>query len=415
MARSKKPSPTEGAARKIGIWRMVILAAFGLVGALGAFALAVSGVTRVKNPAAALALMPNEGTALATRADQLFFANPQKPPREARAMAAAALRQQAINPKALRLLGYYSDLQGDNAKASQYVLMAQKLSRREAGAQLWLIEAEAREGDAPQALVHYDIALRTKPDIQAILFPRLLSAIEDPAIRAELKPYIRAKDGWGGNFLFFANANSKNLPVLVDLIAETGGLADQEDAKNQALGLLQRLVNEQYFADARRLYLRMPGAKPARMTSAAFDRSDRDSSFGPMGWQMIDDPDAGGGFTGKNDDGPAMLSVFANSATTRPVASRLLYLKPGNYNFASQLASIDRGDGGFLRWQLRCLSDKGGPTIWTLDSINMTTKARLAIPDSCTVQLLSLIVSGGRGQTGLEATVSRVSITADGN
>ncbi len=410
MARPKRTNPLIAALRSAGIARIILLSVLGLVGAWFAAILALSGVARTKAPQTALALLPGESTALAYQADLLLFANPQKPPKAVKTLAMAALRTQAINPRALRLLGYYADIEGDPAKAEKYVRMAERLSRREAGAQMWLIEASARRNDNAQALVHYDIVLRTKPDTQTILFPRLLNAIEDREIRTALKPYIRARYGWGEAFLSYANANSKNLPALTDLVVETGGLVDAKSAKSQELALLGRLVSEQYFADARRLFLQMPGAKAARMTSAAFDISDRDARFGPMGWQLLDDPDAGGGFTGKAGEKQITLSLFANSGTTRPVATKLLYLKPGDYMFSARLASLDRGEGGFLRWQLRCPGNAGGAPLWTVDSINASLRATFAVPASCPVQFLDLIASGGKGQTGLEATVASVSV-----
>ena len=409
MARPKKSNVLLATLRSIGIARILIFTALGLAGAWFAAALAISGVARIKAPQAALLAFPNESTALAARADQLFFANPKNPPREVELLARRAIENQAINAKALRVLGYVIDAKGDTEMAEKYVRMAAKLSRREPGAQLWLIEASARKGDVAQTLVHYDIALRTKPDTQTILFPRLVNAIEDREIRIALKPYIRAQNGWAPAFLFFANTNSKNLSALVDLVVETGGLVDAESAKGQELGLLARLVAEGLFADARRLYLQIPGAKPSRLASAAFDNSDRDARFGPVGWQLLDDPDAGGGFLGKTGDRQTMLSIFANSATTRPVATKLLYLKPGKYLLSARLANLDRGDGGFLRWQLRCPA-MDGPPAWTIDSINASLRAELVVPANCPVQFLDLIASGGKGQTGLEATIASVSV-----
>jgi hypothetical protein len=413
MARASKSHLMMARFRNIGFVRIAFCTLIGLIGAWFALALAISGVTRIKAPQAALAFMPSESTALASQADQLFFASPKNPPPAVSQLALKALEEQAINAKALRILGYAADARGDGAEAERFVRMAARLSRREPGAQLWLIEASARKAYVAQTLIHYDIALRTKPDTQTLLFPRLLSAIEDQEIRTALKPYIRADNGWATAFLFFANSNSKNLPALVDLIVETGGLADVESAKSHELDLLSRLIAQNFFNEARRLYLQMPGARPARLTSAAFDASDRDARFGPMGWQLLDDPDAGGGFGGKAGKRLTSLSIFANSATTRPVASKLLYLKPGSYIFSVRLSNLDRGDGGFLRWQLRCPAIPAAP-VWTIDSINSSLRASFNIPTNCPVQFLDLIASGGKGQTGLEAMVASVAITPGG-
>jgi tetratricopeptide (TPR) repeat protein len=413
MARASKRNLMITRVREVGFVRIAFCTILGFAGAWFALELAISGITRIKAPQVALALMPRESMALASQGDQLFFASPKNPPPEASQLALRALKEQAINAKALRILGYIADARGESAKAESYVRMAARLSRREPGAQLWLIEASARSGDIAQTIIHYDIALRTKPDTQTILFPRLLAGIEDPKIRTALKPYIRGDNDWAAGFLFFANSNSKNLPALVDLVIETGGIGDAETAQIQELGLLSRLIGDSFFNEARRLYLQLPDAKAARLTNARFETSDRDAQFGRMGWQLIDDPDAGGSFTGKAGEHQTSLAIFANSATTRPVASKLLYLKPGSYLFDARLSNLNRGDGGFLRWQLRCPAIPAAP-VWTIDSINASLRASFSIPANCPVQFLDLIASGGKGQTGLEATVASVAITSGG-
>ncbi|WRH76564.1 MAG: hypothetical protein RSE16_03610 [Sphingobium sp.] len=413
MARSKKKTTNWlSRIKAVGVARLLICVIAGLVGTWLALALAISGVTRIKAPAAALSFVASDSVALASRADQMFFASPKAPPPEVTKLAREALANQAINAKALRVLGYVAETKGDSVMAEKYVRMAAKLSRREPGAQLWLIEAAARTGNIPQTLVHYDIALRTKPDTQSILYPRLLSAIDDKDIRTNLKPYIRAGNGWGASFLFFANSNSQNLPALVDLIVETGGLTDPETAKNQELGLLGRLVNEGFFDQARRLYLQLPGARAVRLTSTAFDASDIDDSLGAMGWTVSDDPDVGGAFSRTSGDRQVMLSLFANSATTRTVASKLLYLKPGRYDFRAQLSMVNQGVSGFIKWQLRCPSVPSLGAIWSVQNSARSTSSELSVPVSCPVQYLDLIASGGNGQTGLEATVASVALVA---
>jgi hypothetical protein len=410
MPRYKKSNAIMSYLRSVGWVRIIGLSLLGAIGAWFATALAISGVTRTKAPKSALMFMPMESVALSSHADQLFLANPQNPPPLARKLALAALDEQIVNSKALRILGFYADIDGDKEKAEKLIGMAQKFSRREAGAQLWLIENFVQKNNIKQTLVHYDIALRTKPDIKLILYPRLLDAIEDKEIRAALRPYIRGKNDWAEDFLFFANTNSKNLPALVDLVIETRGLPDKEAGKNQSLGLLSRLVSEKHFFEAQRLYLQIPGAKPGRMTNIAFDSTDRDLHFGSMGWRLIENPDAGGSFTGKPGIENTMLSMFANPGTTSLIAHKLLYLKPHSYKFEAQLSNLDRGDGGFLRWQLRCPSDASGMPLWTIDSINKTFKATFTVPENCPVQFFELLASGGKGQTGLEASLTSLSL-----
>lgn len=411
MGKTKKTWDFMPTLRKIGLIRILIMTVIGLVGAWFTLSLAIAGVTRTRNPPMALMILPRESTALAARADQVFFENPNKPAPAAKALALAALREQAINPKALRLLGYFASLENDLVKAEKLVRMAQRLSRREAGAQLWLIEFAAQKDDTKQALFHFDVVLKTKPETQDLLFPRLLSAIDDASVREALKPYIGADNDWAGSFVSYANAKSTNLPALASLVAETGGVGDRKIAQQQRIDLLARLVGEKYFNEAQALFLKIPGAKPARLTSAALDPSDRDGRFGSMGWQLFNEPDAGGGFNAQTKNSSITFSVFANGSTTRTVARKLLYLRPGSYTFASKLADLDRGDGGFLRWQLSCPAEQNATPIWSVSSISKVTQSGLSVPASCSVQFLDLILSGGKGQIGLEATIASVSVT----
>lgn len=397
--------------RNIGFARIGVCMLLGVAGASFAASLTISGVTRIKAPQVALMAMPSESAALASRADQLFFANPKNPPREVELLARRALENQAINAKALRVLGYVADTKGDPEAAEKYVRMAAKLSRREPGAQLWLIEAAARTGDVSKTLFHYDIALRTKPDTQAILFPRLLLAIEDPKIRGALKPFIHSENSWAGSFFSFANSNSKDLPTLVALVIESGGLKDLPSARSQNLALLGRLVNEGYFREARHLYLQLPRAKAARLQQATFDVTDVDGGAGAVGWTISDDPDVGATFVRTNNERQVVLSVFANAATTKPVTSKLLYLPAGRYDFAAQLSQLDRGDRGYLKWQLRCPTAEALGAFWAIESGQRSVVAPIQIPAACPVQYLDLIVSGGSGQTGLQATIASVSIS----
>jgi hypothetical protein len=405
-----------GMGKRIGHTRILLLLMLGIPGVVASTGLAISGITRTRNPDLALQFLPTESAALAAKADRLFFANPQKPSPLVRSLSLSALRNQALNAKALRLLGYYADTEGNNATAWRYIRMAETISRRETGAQLWLIEASARQGTEKQTLVHYDIALRTKPETQVILFPRLLSAIESEEIRTSLTRYMNAKDGWADDFVEYSNINGKNLPPLVDLIVESGGLRNVKNGPAIELALLNRLVGEKLFTDARRLYLQMPGATAKRLTSADLDSSDLNARFGAVGWQIVEDADAGGSFIERKRERDTSLSVFANPSTTRTVARKLLYLTPGrNYVFVAKLASIDRSGGGFLSWQLTCPLNNSSQPIWTYDSFETDVAATFAVPSDCPVQFLNLVVSGGTGQTGIDATIRAVSVVVAKN
>lgn len=387
--------------------RTIAIGFGGIVGAAHAFMLAVSGVTRTSAPEIAARFMPADGLALANRAEQLVLANPQNPPEDARILAARGLAQLPVNPIALHVLGYYEAAKGNEKRASIYVRLAANQSRRDTLSQLWLIEESVQKGDVREALVHYDLILRVSPEMRTTLYPVLMGALDDRNIRRAMTPYIHSDRDWVQAFLVHAIANSNNLPALVDLRIESGGLSDREAARQQDIDLLQRLMKDKQYQLAQRLYLRLPGAKADRLANPDFDALDRDGRFGPIGWQTISEADSGGGVT-DDSNGRAILPVFASAGTTATVASRILFLTPGRYAFAARLSEVQAGQAGFLRWQLRCAKISGDTVAWTLDSTNSKPAALVTIPGDCLVQFLDVIASGGSGENGMQATIDSV-------
>ena len=181
-----------------------LVAWFSIVGYIAwlSFIHAVANITWQQNPDMALRFVPDHPLALSRKADELF-AEKQDPATLAKveAMAKQSLRGGALNPVAIRLLGYVADVRGDQKKARELMLLSQKVSRRDFGTQLWLIEDAVARGDKKQALYHYDIALRTTPSSFPILLPTLVGALDDPEVRSGLAPYVKAAPGWLPSFL----------------------------------------------------------------------------------------------------------------------------------------------------------------------------------------------------------------------
>lgn len=393
--------------------RTAAITAGGLAAATLTFALAASGVTESRNPVLALRFNPSDSGALAARAEQLLTVQPDDPPAQVRTLAEASLRQQNLNPRALRILGYFVTLHADTTRGRALIMLSERQSRRDTGTQLWLIEDAVQRGDVRQALAHYDIVLRTHPAIYTTLFPVLTQAISNADIRTALAPYIHRDQTWAPLFLAHAAANSTDLPALVDLVLQSGGLKDTAAARAQTRDLLQRLIANKMFATARRLAVGTSGEAAARLTTASFLPSDGVAPADPMAWQVRAEADAGGQFIGRSSKAP-VLSVFANPATVSPVASKLLYLTPGNYKLTAQVTQFQGDEGAELRWRLRCplLAANTGEdrSVWSFTSGRGSVNADIVIPEGCAVQYLDLIGVGGTGSDSMTATVSAISL-----
>jgi hypothetical protein len=167
MPRKRKGNPRFAALRaKSPYYWLKLVAILSITGYLAwlSFIHAVANITWQQNPDMALRFVPDHPLALSRKADELF-AEKQDPATLAKveAMAKQSLRGGALNPVAIRLLGYVADVRGDQKKARELMLLSQKVSRRDFGTQLWLIEDAVARGDKKQALYHYDIAMRTTP------------------------------------------------------------------------------------------------------------------------------------------------------------------------------------------------------------------------------------------------------------
>ena len=410
MPNSRNNNRLKQMAQSIGWPRLVGALGVAIIGGFLVFALAASGVSRANNPQLALMLFPSESVALAGQADQIFFSAPEKKSGAAQELALAAVREQSINPKAIRLLGFIAELNQQPTRAERLVTLSSRLSRREPGAQFWLIEHKARNGSTADTLRHYDALLRTQPASSAVLYPRLLNAIEDKDTRQNLALYMRLNRSWMASFLNFALANSSNVSALNDLIVENGGFPKTAFAQDQTKQLLARLTTEKKFAEAQVLYLSLPSAKAERLLSAGFDRFDANAQFGALGWVIADTADAAFDVEPAATAKRPMLSIRVAPVTTTMIATKLLYLPPGDYRFAAQLARIDMTKNGTLLWQMRCATQNDPTVFWSVGALSKSVSSAFSVPADCPVQMLEIVASGGDGQAGLEAVVSSVAI-----
>jgi hypothetical protein len=402
----------EGRVRLSGatLAKFAAFAILGLIGAWLTFVLAASGLSRSKSPDRALAFVPWEGTALANKADMSLLSGQKIPAKALAVTARASLRNAPLNPKAVRLLAISAAMDGDEDQASKLVHKAASLTRRDTLTHVFLIEEASRRDDLKTALVHYDLALRTSTIAPQILYPRLLKAIELPEVRAALKPYIRSGEQWTIDFVNFSKDQGKDLTPLVDLMLETDGAPDPEIARGLRANVISALYARQQYAQIARLLRAEPGADRV-LTGVGLETLDQNKGFGSAGWQLLNDAEVGA--TGQVDAKGAAMSIYANPETTRPVARKLLFLSPGRYRFSFKLAPINQGEGSAIGWNLRCAQAKGA-VLWRLDGVLTGRNAEWNVGQGCPVQVLEIVATGGRGQTGMEAILSNVSLARSG-
>lgn len=419
MSRKSKGNPRFAALRaKSPLFWAKLVVIFSITGYLAwlSFIHAVANVTWQQNPDMALSYVPDHPLALSRKADELF-AEKQDPATLAKveAMAKESLRGGALNPVAIRLLGYVADVRGDRKKARELMLLSQKVSRRDFGTQLWLIEDAVARGDKKQALYHYDIAMRTTPSSFPVLLPTLIGALSDPEVRVALVPHIKAAPEWLPAFLGQAIGTIDSPANLADVLVKAGGLPDRDDYRGLSNALLTQLAAKGQFAAFREYYLSLRRSKVSTFASAAFTKDTVNLRYPVAGWQIIENPAFGGTFSQADKDGRHSLSAFVGTGERGELMRKHVFLKPGNYRFMARHSSQEASADAEVKWELQCLSATGSIAKWAvatpLRQGSFVTAQDFSIGTECLNQLLTLQVAGGSGQLGAEFIVRSVEIT----
>jgi hypothetical protein len=389
------------------MWRALIVLLCAALGA-GSFASAVVNVTRDSNPDAALRFAASDPSALAAKAD-LLLSKPGAAAKDIVANANSArtsLVKQAINPRALRQLGFVAEAKGDTVQARALIALSTAASRRDFGSQLWLIENSVRSGDMAKALSHYDIALRISLESASLLYPILSAALPDEAVQAALVPYIKANPSWLGSFLIHAQGVGAQPVALAQMILKARGLPAEERFRAVQTGLITQLVNGADFEMALRFYLSLPGASKVNPTSTRFENVTTDPQFAPLTWQIQNSAGIQGGFEPIKQASALQLHILANSGERGAAVRKLLYLTAGVYSFAENRTAVRFGNGAAAYWQLSC--NRGGQftSIWRSD----TDTPKISIAADCQTQMLDLVVAGGSYQDGAELIIKSVSL-----
>lgn len=411
MDKLSKPSSLKLPSAKLITWVLV-----GSLLVYGATVNAVGNITKRKAPAIALSVVPGDAVALVSQAERQFMSSQSRPSlAKVDSLSLQSIRQQPLNPVALRLLGYTADLSGNSATAGKRIELAARLSRRDFGTQLWLIENAVRAGDNKQALVHYDIALRTALTSRPILFPTLTGALADKDIRDALLPYVRSSPSWMSSFLYDAISKTENPQHISALLLSAGNIRDQKNYENVSNSLLDRLVAKAQFTAFRDYYLSLPGTNRVTFNAVSLDRKTVDLRFAPAGWQVTGISTVGGSFAPVKGSGLYRLDAFASTGERGTVMHKLLFLTSGSYRMIAQHSALDSAPDARVDWTVQCVIDAkrsapSGTATSPITAGRFAVAVDFTVGDDCPVQMVVLQAAGGSAQGGAEFSVERIDL-----
>jgi hypothetical protein len=384
-----------------------------LLSALGAWILcsnALVALLRKANPDQALRYDSDDPIALTWRAERILAKGVMKSGPDLAAMSRRSLRSQALNARALRMVGLF----GSRSPSFDLADLALKTSRRDTVSVIWLMERDIEKNDITAAVKKFDLALRISRGADALLFPRLNSALADREIRKAFLPFLANPPPWLESFLAFAVSQSGNPLPITETIMEAGGLPAQDLYRNIESQLLLQLAA---LGEYRAMWMFFDSLKTASKKlpeSTAFNVATIDRRFAPVAWQLFPTAGIEASFEPGRRSRESKLLVVAGAGERGIVMRKLMRHDAGTYKITQSPVSQPEAGVGRSNWELKCARRPATQSIWRSDSAaaveNEVAEWVITIPANCDTQSLELNVIGGDGQMASTLTVGPIAI-----
>ncbi len=314
-------------------------------------------------------------------------------------LARKALRQDPVNVPAAVVLGLNAQLRGDVAMARRAFAYAERLSRRDLITQLWGIEEAVKRNDISDAVHHYDVVLRVKPEMREVLFPVLAAASTEGPVQTKLVRTLTLKPSWGEEFINYMAAKGTDPQATAALFNRLtrSGINASDTAKATLLNAF--IANDRleqawsYYATIR------TGVSRDRVRDPSFaKRPDVPTLFD---WVAVED----GGIASTLERGS--FSFSAPASIGGAMLQQFQLLPPGDYRFRGHSIDVDQPDDALPYWTLIC---KGGKELGRVDVLrsgqsNGHYAGMFRVPLDCPSQTLTLVARPSEKIAGLSGSI----------
>jgi hypothetical protein len=342
---------------------------------------------------------------IAVTAGQARLAGPALSGREAEAIAGnarAALASGPLNPAALYQLGAVSE-QSRPGTGLPFFELTERLSRREVPNELQLERRAAERGDLPGALSRVDHIVSVAPSLAGTVFPPMVPALADPAIRAAFTRY--ASRPWFASLLTAAVDGGGDPDAIAAMTAAASGSLAPEVVDDIGARLMSRLLAGGDFDAARRQLARLSRARREGLSGIDFNPVTLDPRLAPLSWSLASDATASAQST------PARaLTVSVGAEKSAQVATRTTLLPAGQYELLQTLAYDAGTPPASLIWDVTC-GGAAPAALWHQlipfrGGARVTYRAAITVPPECGAQVWRLQAVGGAGDVASSVTLS---------
>jgi hypothetical protein len=391
--------------------KVAFLLGVAILVAIASIRASLAQVLRVSNPALAVKIGSTDGIALALRADQKVVAAGQRAPLKSLAAdARQALMLEPVNPAALRIAALHALATDNRRQAARLLRISDRLSRRDFGTQLLLIEQETARGDIPRTLHHFDSALRTTGQASAVLFPILANALSEPEIRVHFARLVLSDPPWLLAFMNHVWVDTANGPGFARSVIEAGSIPDRPELKEASSRLVSSLAaNGQPFV-ARAFAATVFGKNANSHLPSGINEQTTDARLRPLTWEPV----SGASLGSAVEDGGRAIRLYANSSERGIVLRRAIFLPAGRFSVRIRMSVLEPGERAEISGSVRCTNGKRA--IWGSGQVPVNglkeIDGTLFIPPNCGAQWVEIGMAGGTGQTGADVLVQEFEVVS---
>lgn len=372
--------------------------------------ISISGAFRAKRPQLTLQLAPYDAEARSRLAARLSSASMRD---EARSLALDAVRRDPVQPVALRVLAE-SLGDSDNPAAFELISAAQRLSRRDLPAQMWLINYYGRRGEVETAIHHFDLALRSSESSRMGIFPLLEASAAEPGARNVILKVLAERAAWTEQFAGYAASVGRDLEFDAD-IARLLLNPQRADQRNQGLMLVGRLAQADRYETAWDLYTR--GGFAPRAAASVMLRNgnfEKPEDGSPFDWNLAQEPDLWAARERAAGSGGTLLRLAATNGKSGVAAWQALHLNSGVHRLTLRTGDTPADAYERPEFRIECVGGLGRRLLTLKPKASaaaaQTLSETFTVPQSCRFQRLSVHIAGEGALKDLAPWIDDVAI-----
>jgi tetratricopeptide (TPR) repeat protein len=325
-----------------------------------------------------------------------------------RSAAAAA----PLDARAFLVLGHQDLLDRKPDQAVATLEAGQRLDPRDRVIHLLLLDRYLRTGRYADAATQFSVSARLIGAADSAIASAMAQMSLAPGTRDAVRRTLRTDPRLEEQVLI-ALAKSQAAPATIFALASPTALREAGDAESWGPALVDRLVAQGRYAEAREIWQRIYRLPDAAVATPLFDAGlHKLPGTPPFNWTLV----ASG--LGGADMRSGTLAIDYYGRDTGLLAEQLLVLKPGAYRFTFAVEGSKVAAGPTLAWTLRCAAPKGDSGPELMNAVVAATgmphreTAGFTVPANCPAQRLALSGNAGEFPTPMSVTLRDLALQA---